>query len=185
MGFLAGNVACIVVCILESFFFNGIFQGFGMMTSILKDDGLYENYWLGSKKISLLITFIWYWVPLSSTNQFHTKEPLLSRLPNSSGSHQKLSVELRGFWCWTEGFWRLKRRGPFAWNWCVELRGSVWNCDLIILNRSKAKPRLIQRKSFTRFCFWLRTVKPSYSKAWISIQKILYFWNSSNPSTFM
>ena len=31
-----------------------------------------------------------------------------------------------GFWCWTEGFWGLKRTGPFVWNWCVELRG-VWN----------------------------------------------------------
>ena len=97
--------------------------------------------------------------PLSSTHQFHTKGLILFRLPNSSVTHQKLSVELRGFWCWTGGLLRLKRRGPLAWNWCVELRGSVWNCDLIILNRSKAKPRLIQRKSFTRFCFWLRTPK--------------------------
>ena len=35
-------------------------------------------------------------------------------------------VELRGFWCETEGFWGLKRSGYSVWNWCVELRG-VWN----------------------------------------------------------
>ena len=32
-------------------------------------------------------------------------------------------VELRGFWCGTEGFWGLKRSGPFGCKWCVELRG--------------------------------------------------------------
>ena len=35
-------------------------------------------------------------------------------------------VELRDFWCGTEGFWVLKRCGP-----CVELRGSVLNCCVL------------------------------------------------------
>lgn len=39
-----GNTLCIFVCIVESFFFNGIFQGFGMMTNILKQDGFYDDY---------------------------------------------------------------------------------------------------------------------------------------------
>ena len=34
-----------------------------------------------------------------------------------------MCVELRGFWCGTEGFLGLKRSDPFVWNWCVELRG--------------------------------------------------------------
>ena len=25
-------------------------------------------------------------------------------------------VKMRRFWCGTEGFWRLKRIGPFVWN---------------------------------------------------------------------
>ena len=46
-------------------------------------------------------------------------------------------VEPRGFWCGTEGFPGLKRSGPFAWNWCVELRGCetegdpFWNSEII------------------------------------------------------
>ena len=46
-------------------------------------------------------------VPLSLTHQFNTKEPLLfiSQFP-----------QLNFFWCWTKGFWVLKRRGS-----CVEL----------------------------------------------------------------
>ena len=35
-------------------------------------------------------------------------------------------VELRGFWCGTERFWGLKRSCPFVWIFCVELR-VVWN----------------------------------------------------------
>lgn len=42
--FPIGNSLCIFVCILESFLFNGIFQGFGMMTNVLKEDGLYGEY---------------------------------------------------------------------------------------------------------------------------------------------
>ena len=57
--------------------------------------------------------------PLSSTPKpphFHIK--------NSSVPHtDKNFVELRGFWCGTEGFWGLKKSGPFVWNWCVDLRG--------------------------------------------------------------
>ena len=33
-------------------------------------------------------------------------------------------VELWGFWRGTEGFWELKRTGPFVLNLCVELRRS-------------------------------------------------------------
>ena len=49
------------------------------------------------------------------------------------GTEGVFSVELRDFWCRTEGcvevrgfwfgFWGLKRSGPFVWNRCVELRG--------------------------------------------------------------
>ena len=37
-----GNGFCIFICIFESFFFIGIWQGFGMMTNILKKDGLFK-----------------------------------------------------------------------------------------------------------------------------------------------
>ena len=76
----------------------------------------------------------WYnlWGVLSnSTHLFNTKKPFLLSPKNPSVQHLKLLsstpknrqyVELNGFWCWTEGFWLLKRCGL-----CVELRGSVWN----------------------------------------------------------
>ena len=38
------------------------------------------------------------------------------------------SVKLRGFSCWTDGFWGLKRSGLFVLNWGdVELRGPFWS----------------------------------------------------------
>ena len=51
-------------------------------------------------------------------------------------------VELRVFWCgteglcWTEGFLELRDfwgwKGVVQkWNWCVELRGSVWNWGVL------------------------------------------------------
>ena len=61
-------------------------------------------------------------------------------------------VELRGFWCGTEGF--VLNWGVFGvelrdfwgwkgvvqkWNWCVELRGSVWNWGVLVLDLYKFK----------------------------------------------
>ena len=78
--------------------------------------------------------------PLSSTRRFHTRTTpfqhpkSLSSTPKSPQFHTKnffvwgvswtegcveledFGLELRGFWCWTEGFWVLKRCGP-----CVKL----------------------------------------------------------------
>ena len=59
--------------------------------------------------------------------QFHTKNPSVPHIPhfhtkNPSVHHTPqtktvlnwgvFGVELRGYWCWTEGFWELKRCGP-------------------------------------------------------------------------
>ena len=69
--------------------------------------------------------------PLSSTHspQFHTKNPsvphkkaLYKRTEGFFDVELRGSVELRGcvelmgFTCGTEGFWGLKRSGPFVWN---------------------------------------------------------------------
>ena len=53
----------------------------------------------------------------SKTLQFNT---LLSFLMLNCGV---FGDELRSFWCWTEGFWVLKR-WVLELNWCVELRGT-------------------------------------------------------------
>ena len=41
-------------------------------------------------------------------------------------NREVFGVDLRGFWCGTQGFQGLKRSGSFVWNCCVEPRG-VWN----------------------------------------------------------
>ena len=68
--------------------------------------------------------------PLSSTRKTPQSTPKTPQFNTSLNSTPKtpqfntvfFGVELRVFWCWTEGFWVLKRYGP-----CVELKGSVWN----------------------------------------------------------
>ena len=41
---LVGNIICIGVCVLETFAMNGLWLGWGQMTAIFKEYGLFINY---------------------------------------------------------------------------------------------------------------------------------------------
>lgn len=41
---LPGNVLCICICVLETFAMNGLWLGWGQITAIFKDMGLFLDY---------------------------------------------------------------------------------------------------------------------------------------------
>ena len=95
------------------------------------------------ENFNLLIFFSIIWVPLTSTpSQFNTSVQHKRATPFQPPKPSVLKwgvfgVELKGFWCWTKGFWVLKRCGPcvelrkMCWMVCVELRGYVWNWGVL------------------------------------------------------
>ena len=75
------------------------------------------------------------WVNLTTVGgplfcNFRTRESYKIRGPWGGWNWGIFGVEMRGFWCGTEGLWDWKGV-VLVWNWCFELRGSVLNWGVL------------------------------------------------------